>query len=241
MLLHQFWDKQRLSLVSSGVRRNIMTNPWLHIPATDYEAHMALAEVAQTQALNALFASALAEYSPSSIAVLGCTTGNGFEHIDTSQIKRVVGVDINAEYLAVLKSLFWDKIPCLKVVEADFTTSDFRIEPVSMVFAALVFEYVNVRDAVLSIERCMIPGGMLVAVLQLPSTKSAPVTATPYTSLEFLTPFMKLVSPDEFSSNCSSVDLLELKTDTVLLKMGKAFFAGYYRKDAESVAAGGSV
>ena len=58
-----------------------MKNPWLRIPASDYEAHMALPQVSQTQALNKLMASSLAQYTPRSLAVIGCTTGNGFEHI----------------------------------------------------------------------------------------------------------------------------------------------------------------
>src|SRR4030042_5806407 len=71
-------NSSRLTLV---VRRNSMKNPWLQIPACDYEAHMALPEVAQTQAISKLMASALKEYAPASLAVMGCTTGNGFDHI----------------------------------------------------------------------------------------------------------------------------------------------------------------
>ena len=213
-----------------------MTNPWLQIPASDYEAHMTLPEVAQAQAINELFASALKEYAPASLAVLGCTTGNGFEHIDSLQTRRVVGIDINPEYLTILKSRFEAKIPCLETVEADFSEPGFRLEQVSMVFAALVFEYVNVRDALQSIERCMAAGATLVAVLQLPSGKSAPVTATRYRSLELLAPLMRLVSPVEFSDITADVGLRELKKDTVPLNMGKAFFVGYYRKNTEPCA-----
>jgi len=71
-----------------------MTNPWLHIPASDYEAHMSLPEVAQAQAINELFASVLQEYTPASLAVFGCTTGNGFEHIDSSKTRRIVATAI---------------------------------------------------------------------------------------------------------------------------------------------------
>ncbi|MFZ0727814.1 MAG: hypothetical protein WAM61_18680 [Desulfobacterales bacterium] len=60
---------------------------------------MALPEVAQARALNELSASAINQYSPASLAVPGCTTGNGFEHIDISQTKRVVAIDINPDYL----------------------------------------------------------------------------------------------------------------------------------------------
>jgi len=81
-----------------------MKNPWLTIPAADYEAHMALPQVAQAQALNALMAAVLTQYAPKSLSVIGCTTGNGFEHIDTTHTRRVVGIDINPDYLAVLKA-----------------------------------------------------------------------------------------------------------------------------------------
>ncbi len=194
---------------------------------------MALPEVFQAQVLSKLFASALAEYIPESLAVFGCTTGNGFEHIDISQTKRIVGLDINPEYLEILKNRFESKIPCLQTIEADFTISGFQIEPVSMVFAGLLFEYVSIRTALASIERCMLPRAMLVVVFQLPSTESAPVTPTQYKSLELLTPLMRLVSLEEFSNACMSIGIHEVKKETVPLKKGKAFHVGYFRKNAE--------
>ena len=50
-----------------------MPNPWLTIPLADYEAHMALAEVAQAQFL-ARTLGALIDARPQarSVAVLGC-------------------------------------------------------------------------------------------------------------------------------------------------------------------------
>ncbi len=124
-----------------------MKNPWLKIPASDYEAHMSLPEVAQAQALSKLMALALAEYTPASLAVVGCATGSGFEHIDTTKTRRVVGVDINPAYLNILRSRFAGRIPNLELIEADITAPDFLVAPVSMVFAGLVFEYVDVVAA----------------------------------------------------------------------------------------------
>jgi len=49
-----------------------MKNPWFQIPASEYEAHMALPEVAQAQALSQLLSSALKEYTPASLAVIVC-------------------------------------------------------------------------------------------------------------------------------------------------------------------------
>jgi SAM-dependent methyltransferase len=208
-----------------------MKNLWLRIPASDYEAHMALPEVAQAQALSKLMASALKEYAPASLVVIGCTTGNGLEHVDPAHTRRVVGVDINAAYLAVLEARFAGKVPCLELIEADITAPDFGFDPVSMAFAALVFEYVDVAAALRNIARCLTPGAILVAVLQLPSPESAPVTSTRYKSLELLAPIMKLVSPSAFSDMCKRLGLQQIKTDSIPLKKGKAFFVGFYRRE----------
>ena len=210
-----------------------MKNPWLKIPASDYEQHMSLPEVAQAQALNMLMASALTMYNPTSIAVIGCTTGNGFEHIDTTHTHRVVGVDINPEYLALLKTRFAESIANLELIKADVADPAFHIEPVSMVFAGLVFEYVDVADALKSICQSMRPGAILVAVLQLPSSESSPVTHTRFSSLKRLAPIMNLVSPASFSDVCNHIGLRHVKAETIPLKKGKAFFVGHYRKGTE--------
>jgi len=68
-----------------------MTHPWLTIPAEDYEAHMASAEVGQHQVLSQLFKTVPEEHRPLSLATLGCSTGNGFEQIDPTKTRRVVG------------------------------------------------------------------------------------------------------------------------------------------------------
>jgi SAM-dependent methyltransferase len=197
---------------------------------------MALPEVAQAQALSNLMASALTEYTPMSLAVIGCATGNGFEHINTARTRRVVGIDINPDYLKILETRYGGGIPRLELIKADITDSGFWIDPVSMVFAGLVFEYVDVLCALRNIARCLDAEGIFVAVLQEPSTESTPVTATRYKSLELLSPIMNLVSPMEFSNMCGSVGLQEIMTDTIPLKKGKAFFVGFYRKDTEPLA-----
>jgi SAM-dependent methyltransferase len=194
---------------------------------------MALPEVDQAKVISNLMASALTEYTPMSLTVIGCTTGNGFEHINTTRTRRVVGIDINPDYLKILKTRFGGRIPHLELLKADITAPDFWIDPVSMVFAALVFEYVDVLCALRSIFRCLITGGIFLAVLQEPSTESAPVTATRYKSLELLSPIMNLVSPMEFSNMCGRVGFQEISTDTISLKKGKAFFVGYYRNGTE--------
>jgi len=69
-----------------------MTNPWLQIPLSDYEAHMALPHVRQAQLLSSIFGSALDTYTPRSIALLGCDGGNGLEQLEGRDLGRVVAV-----------------------------------------------------------------------------------------------------------------------------------------------------
>jgi hypothetical protein len=90
---------------------------------------------------------------------------------------------------------------------------------------------VDVAAALHNIARCLTPGAILAAVLQLPSLESAPVTSTRYKSLELLAPIMKLVSPSAFSNMCKRLGLQQIKTDSIPLKKGKAFFVGFYRRE----------
>ena len=55
---------------------------------------MALSQVIQAQALNTLMALALTQYTPASLVVIGCTTVNGFEHVDTTHTHRVLGISV---------------------------------------------------------------------------------------------------------------------------------------------------
>ena len=53
-----------------------MANPWLSIPLADYEGHMNAPQVHQLEALSDLFAEALTQRRPESVALLGIAGGN---------------------------------------------------------------------------------------------------------------------------------------------------------------------
>jgi len=209
-----------------------MTNPWLTIPAADYEGHMGAPEVEQLQTLNRLTASILRTSRPRSLAVYGCATGNGFEHIDPARTRRIVGVDLNPAYLQVLHARFAARLPALELLAQDLAAQDFVIAPVELAIAALIFEYVAPVRATAHIARSLAPDGLLVAVLQLPSARSAPVTPTAYASLQALGPIMALVPPERFTQTCAAMGLTLEQSQIIPLKQGKRFFVGYYRKFA---------
>ena len=82
---------------------NPSSNAWLNLPLADYEAHMALPEVGQAKMLADLFEYELRSHRSESVALLGCSGGNGFDRIDPACTRRVVGVDLNPDYIAATR------------------------------------------------------------------------------------------------------------------------------------------
>ncbi len=199
-------------------------NPWLQIPAEDYERHMSASNVAQLQMLNKIFADVVNEYQPKSIAILGCTTGNGFEHLNNKNIERVVGVDINPDYISISKRRFETKLPQLELVCTDLNEFEFSNSSFDLIHAALVFEYVEVELLLAKISRWLRPNGILSVVLQLPNDTLAPVSETPYHSLKLLNTVMKLIEPEVFRKRAIKHKLKEAKNYKIILQSGKSFF-----------------
>ena len=59
----------------------MVSSPWLDIPLEDYEGHMALPEIAPARMLADELESAVRQHAPSSVAIIGCSGGNGFERL----------------------------------------------------------------------------------------------------------------------------------------------------------------
>lgn len=153
-------------------------NPWLDIPWQDYEGHMAHTNVRQSQFLSDVFRGVLREYKPNSIAVLGCATGNGFEHLDPAVIHRVTAVDINPYYLEILNMRFGSEISGLELICDDLATCELEAEAYDLVYCALIFEYLEPRSIIEKIALWLRPHGKFVVVLQLPSKKQGKISET---------------------------------------------------------------
>lgn len=196
-------------------------NPWLTIPLADYEAHMALPQVGQAQLLADLFAAELRARSPASVAVLGCAGGNCFEHAPAAL--RVVGVDVNGDYVAAARARFAHRLPRLELHVADLERTQLELEPVELVFAALVLEYVEPEVVLDRISRWLAPSGTLTTVLQLPGADSPEITPSPFTSLERLAPRLRLLAPERLAQIAARSDLRTLDAHTVTATGGKRF------------------
>lgn len=190
---------------------------------------MSSPSVKQAQFLNRIFKEALTAYAPRSVAVPGCATGNGFEHIDSAITEQVTGIDINPEYLEALHSRFCNSLPGLELVCSDLCACKFQTGTFDLIYCALVFEYLDPAVLMKKAAGWLNEGGTVLVVLQLPSEKTGKVSETPYKSLKRLEPIMKLVEPDLIRRAAAESGLTETTTHTETLESGKVFFIGHYR------------
>ena len=186
-----------------------MKNPWLEIPLSDYEAHMALPTVAQAALLRDVLASALREYDPRSVLLAGCAGGNGLECLAGSNVERVIGIDINPAYIEAARARYAATVPGLQLFAGDIQKDEFPFDPVDLIFAGLIFEYVDIGVVLERLRQMLRPGGTLVSVVQLPAPALPEVTPSPYVSLAALAPVMHLVDPEALRNSAEAVGFLE--------------------------------
>ncbi len=206
------------------------SNPWLEIPVGDYEGHMGSPQVGQLQMLNRLFKQVLAERRPASVAVLGCATGNGFEHFDPAVTRYILGVDINPSYLEVTRQRYGGLGTRLELKCADLHSDCFGGQQFDLVYAGLVFEHVEAGMVLAHIYRALKPAGRLSVVLQMPNRGLTAVSPTPYKSLEKLAPGMHLFERSQFDGLARQAGFIEEAGEMFTLPSGKEFFFGIYSK-----------
>ena len=207
-----------------------MKNPWLQIPVEDYEGHMSHPGVMQLQMLDEIFREVLKEFKPDSIAVLGSTAGNGFQHLLGQNFNRVVGIDINFKYLAECKAWFIQDIQNLQLICADLNELEFVDDTFDLIHAALIFEYVEIKNVLSKISRWLKPGGILTVVLQQHKEDTGKISETPYASIKLLKNFIKIVDEKKFLKTAFTNKFMELKKYTVLPENNKNFSVIYLKK-----------
>jgi hypothetical protein len=199
-----------------------MQTPWQDIPLEDYERHMSLPSVGQTKMLADQLERLVGRHRPASIALMGCAGGNGLERIPTS-VERIVAVDINDHYVAAARKRFADRLANLDLRCADVQSESLQFEPVELIYAALIFEYVDVAATLATLRRNIRCGGTLVALLQLPHTQQQAVSPSPYKSLDKLASALTLVEPDELRAQANAAGFKIGYSETITLPSGKQF------------------
>ena len=216
-----------------------MSSPWLGIPLDDYEGHMSAAEVGQLSVLAGLFELVLNTVHPASVAVVGVAGGNGLDRIDPAVTSRVVGIDINQEYLDAARSRYGASLPGLELRQCDLSQPGATcIEPVALVHAALIFEHAGMGAAFDHAVSLVAPGGVMSVVLQLPSVSEAGVAATRFTSLQTLKDRFAMIAPETLRRELKSRGFLLDSEHEQALPGGKSFWLGVFRAEPREHTAG---
>ena len=202
-----------------------LPNPWSVVPAADYERHMGPEGVDQLAPLAALFQEAYLGAQPDRLLVVGCATGNGLEHVDPAITRRVVGLDVNLQYLGICRQRFFHLGPRLELYCTP--ASAWRCPPQSFdhVHAALVFEYLHPEPLVAQIAGWLSDQGTASVVLQLPGGEAP---APGLKALEIILKAQKLVPPDDLTALFAAHGLKLRRARTVPLKYGKSFWTATF-------------
>jgi hypothetical protein len=205
-----------------------MNQPWLRVTLNDYEGHMGAFGVNQLAPLSSLFEDVLTFCQPGSVAIIGIAGGNGLDRIDPQVHKRVVGIDINPDYLDAVRKRWpdqhWLELQHLDVSEAPPP----KLSPVELVHAALLFEHTGLHP---SLENCLsllAPKGHFAAVLQLPSLLQDGVAPTGFSSMQNLKEHFSLIDPQPFIDAVASRGFALLFEKKFPLPAGKAFWLGIF-------------
>ncbi len=204
-----------------------MSNPWLAIALQDYEGHMGSDNVRQLEALSDLFKRTLELCTPESVAILGVAGGNGLDLVDRDITKRIVGVDINAQYLQAVSQRY-GALAGMELHCSDLAVEHLSLIPVDLVHAALLFEHTGLGCCLENALSLVALGGKLSVVLQLPSEEEEAVTGTSYPSMQALRGYFVLVDPSQFRRRLEERGFHLSHQEQRSLPAGKALWLGIF-------------
>jgi SAM-dependent methyltransferase len=208
-------------------------NPWLDIPAAEYEAHMRA--VGQAEVLREMFARVVAETRPTRVAVLGCTTGADLALLDANATELAVGVDINPSYIEIAAHRLRRLGERLRLVTGNVATAELPSGPYDLVHGALLLEYVD-PDVLFARARGWLgPAGTLSLVTQEPAPDLRSVSETEYESLRALSGRMTLRAAAEVAALAAGAGFALAARRTVKLPSGKKLVSSLFDKARASL------
>jgi len=184
---------------------------------------MSLPHVGQAQMLADKLEQLVKQFSPPSIGLIGCAGGNGLDRLTPDQLERVVALDINPSYIGTVGLRHAHRLSKLELYRVDVQSASFQIEPVDLIFAALLFEYVDVAATLAALKRHCRPGGTLATVVQLPHRDRGAISPSPYESLNLLAPVIKLIAPADLCALATAAGFLVVDSEMIELASGKQF------------------
>ena len=155
-----------------------MVNPWKEISLSDYENHMSLDSVRQLQSLNLTMKEQLDGYDVKTVMIIGIAGGNGLEHVKTNKYCKVFGVDINEDYLTVVKERYKELAGVLVCLNIDIINEVDKLPDAELLIANLLIEYVGYEAFVKAVEKAK--PRFVSCVIQMNETKEQWVSDSPY-------------------------------------------------------------
>ena len=193
----------------------------------------------QLRPLRDVFAEVYRTIRPPRLALLGCATGNGLEHVDPALTKTAVAIDIHPEFVAVTRERYGKALGAmLKVRCEDLTSCVLPSGAFDLVHAAIVFEHVEACALVPRIANWVAAGGVCAVVLQVESSGAAGtslITPSPYGSIAGLKDTMHAVSPEAIATLFEREGMRPRRQWTVPLSGGKRFDVCEYARSCEDV------
>jgi len=204
-------------------------NPWSVVQASDYERHMGAGPhgLDQLGPLSTLFQEVVLATQPDRVLLVGCSTGNGLEHVDPSVTRRVVGVDVNLQHLGIARQRFLHLGPRLELYHSDIAEFRAASQSFDLVHAALILEYLHPEVLVRRVSEWLAERGAFSAVLQLPGG-DAP--EPPSRALQLIEKAMRVVPPDELGALCRGYGLALRRYKEVPLRHGRRFWHGVFTR-----------
>jgi hypothetical protein len=210
----------------------VSESPWLSTSLADYEAHMSLPQVGQAQLLAGLVGEFAAAARPGSFALAGCAGGNGLDRLDPSVTRRVAAIDLNPQFVAATAGRFASRFERFESLVGAIPDPAIAFPPVAMLFAGLLFEYVEIEPALAWMFARLEAEGLLVTALQLPNPSMPSVTPSPYTSLESLAPVFAYRSATALRDAALALGAVETHSSIRRASGGKDFAIQAFRAPA---------
>lgn len=116
------------------------------------------------------------------------------------------------------------------MVHANIDESLPELEAADLIYAALIFEYVNIRAALDTLKQICSPSGTLAILLQLRKQGMAEVSPSPYTSLGTLNSIMQLVPPQDMLEAAKQRGFSPRAGSTIKLESNKEFCLQVYAR-----------
>lgn len=197
---------------------------------------MALPSIGQSRVIADQLETLVKTFCPHSIGIIGCAGGNGLEHLAGTGLSRIVGVDLNPDYIEQTRRRYEGCISGLELHVADIQTASSLFEPVDLLYVALVLEYVDLDRTLSTLWQHCKNNGVLAVVSQLPHETMTEVSPSPYTTLTRLAPVMHLVSPQELQLRAEHAGFCREHSSTILSPGGKSFSVDTFRRHSGRIA-----